>query len=919
MVAAWLAGGSVGLLGCPLRHALTWLSLSVAVLAGLAPAQRTARNWIVLAAGLALGLFFTSFSSPAVNVLAVAVVLAAVAQIGRGLAGRAALLAAFAAFALGVFRLACDSIPTAWSAADAAGGALGRLAGWLSGCRFDVGASFAGLDFLVVAAAVYAGWIVSTARATGLASATGRRATGSAGATLAAVAALAGGQLAYLLLVANSQRLLSLLPPAAPPVLSGASHIGAWSWADGLRTLVCWNLPLAALLIHGTLVAILVRSGWWLPAAVSDAENLARRRKWEEMKELSGGAILRDMIFHFGPIVVAVAAALLTTLSVGSFDLHGKTIVAYDDAAVDWRKPEYDSADDGRYGMLPILVRSLGGRFAQSKRLSPADLAAADALLVIQPDRPLPQNVLDRVRNYVHGGGSLLLAAETAAGDASAHRGSNGLLQPATLSVHFDGTVTRPIDCEQACETLPHPTTAGFDGRQGCYGLGGKSSIRAAWPARPVIVGRWGASDPTGNASEGSSKAANPKSPSLETPESPAAGRRLGDFVLAAEQPFGGGRIFMLADAAPLENDMLPDSYPLVGRLLGYLANRGSSPQDDWRQAAALAALAALAVLIVSRPAAWQVMLSASALALTLVCSAAAADWAAGVLPDGRHDQRDFGISGFRDSGASDSKSLNLQIPKSLDHPLAYIDASHLDAYSSDSRSPLGLAGLKRMLMRHGLLPLSAPDLAPERLGRAGLLIVIGPARGFSAVEREAVKQFVRDGGTLLCMVGALDAPGSETLLADFDFRVPYSPVPPGDAAVEPWPLGACTGMFNEGTWQAPFYAAWPVECRGSGQQLVFEEKSKAPIVVSCAEGQGVAVVIGDTHFAANANHLKGRDMAPFWRWLLSRILSGQQPWQPSAATAGNAKAQNGDEDDDDGGDEDEQPSGRQPGAEGNR
>ena len=180
----------------------------------------------MLTAGLALGLFFTSFSSPVVNVLAVAVVLAALAQIGRGLAGRAAVLAAFAAFALGIFRLACDSIPAAWSAADAAGGALGRLAGWLSGCRFDVGASVAGLDFLVVAAAVYAGWIACTARATDVAGAAGRRATGSA-CPLAAVAALAGGQLGYLLLAANSQRLLSLLPPAAPSVLSGASHIGA--------------------------------------------------------------------------------------------------------------------------------------------------------------------------------------------------------------------------------------------------------------------------------------------------------------------------------------------------------------------------------------------------------------------------------------------------------------------------------------------------------------------------------------------------------------------------------------------------------------------------------------------------------------------------------------------------------------------
>ena len=160
------------------------------------------------------------------------------------------------------------------------------------------------------------------------------------------------------------------------------------------------------------------------------------------MKELSGGAILRDMIFHFGPIVLAVAAALLTTLSVGSSTCTAKRSWPTTTRRSIGASRSTIRRDNGRYGMLPILVRSLGGRFAQSKRLSPADLAAADALLVIQPDRPLPQNVLDRVRDYVHGGGSLLLATESAAGDANAHRGSNGLVQPATLSVHFDGPVT---------------------------------------------------------------------------------------------------------------------------------------------------------------------------------------------------------------------------------------------------------------------------------------------------------------------------------------------------------------------------------------------------------------------------------------------------------------------------------------------
>ena len=88
--------------------------------------------------------------------------------------------------------------------------------------------------------------------------------------------------------------------------------------------------------------------------------------------------------------------------------------------------------------------------------------------------------------------------------------------------------------------------------------------------------------------------------------------------------------------------------------------------------------------------------------------------------------------------------------------------------------------------------------------------------------------------------------------------------------------------------------------------------------MIARAEGEGVAVVIGDTHFAATRT-ISGAEIRRPSGGGCSRILSGQQPWQPPAATAGNAKAQTGDKDDDDGGDEDEQPSGRQPGAEGNR
>ena len=149
MAAAWFAAGSTGLVGHALRHALTWLALSVAVVAGWPANIRAFSAWATLAGGVIFGLFFTASALTAANVLAVAVVLAAVAQVNRGLTGRLALIAAFGAMALAAFRFAQDSIPLVWLAADGIGWVLGRLAGLLAGHRLEVGATFGGLDFLV--------------------------------------------------------------------------------------------------------------------------------------------------------------------------------------------------------------------------------------------------------------------------------------------------------------------------------------------------------------------------------------------------------------------------------------------------------------------------------------------------------------------------------------------------------------------------------------------------------------------------------------------------------------------------------------------------------------------------------------------------------------------------------------------------
>jgi len=852
MVAAWLAAGSTGLLGHPLQHALTWLALAVAMVAGWPRNHQSFGTWVILAGSAVFSLFLTASALAAANVLAVAILLAAIAQVGRGLTARVTLIAALAAGALGMFRFACDAIPLVWLAtADTSAWRL--LAGLLTGIPLEVGRTFGGLDFLVLMAAVYAGWLIGTVpprrpRAYG------------------AAACIVAGHLVYLAVLACSEKLLAALPDMVVTPTSDINQVGIWTWSNGLRMLIPWNLPLLAVSFYCAIAATMFRGARWLPVVEPDPKELEKQKEREEKEEIPGSVLAADMLFRFGPALLGLVAVLLVGLGLNTSDLKGKTIVAYDKGYLNWLKPEYDSQVDGFYGMLPLFVESLGGKFSTSKDLSERDLAAADVLVLLHPDQPWAEETLERIWNYVRRGGSLLVAADPVISEENSRSSFNDVLRPTAMQVRYDTAVTRTGNWEQSYQVLAHPVTAGLDDQRNRFGFELGSSIRTRWPARPVLVGRWGWSDPGNDAVTTGVSYYN-------------AGELLGDLVLAAEQPFGNGRVFVLGGTSPLRNESLPNAYPFVGRLLSYLAHKASSPQAFWRQLLGLLTLLALAALVALRPAAWQVILTSAVLSVSLVCSTAAGYWSGRVLPDGR---------------ARAANSFN---------NIAYIDASHLEAYSSDLWANHGIAGLMRTLMRQGYLPLLAPELTAEQLERAGLLISIAPAREFSDRERSTVHEFVAGGGTFICTVGAEEVRASARLLAEFNFAVPRAPVPPGNDAREPEPLGAFRQFFGKESDRryVQFYAGWPLECVASNKQELItwmDEKSERPIVVSHSEQGGAVVVIADTYFAINENLETAEnavldDNIRFWRWLLTRAVPGQKPWNPPPNTekAGPAKS----------------------------
>ena len=249
--------------------------------------------------------------------------------------------------------------------------------------------------------AIYTGWIICTVPP--------RRSR-----ALWMAATIILGHFAYLVVLAYSEKLLAILPAVVLPPKSDINDVGIWTWTNGLRTLVPWNMPLVAMFIDIAIVAAMVRNSPWLAVVEVDPQELKRQKAREEKEEVPGSVLAKDVLFRFGPPVLAVVVALLATLAINRADLTGKKIVAYDQGYLNWLKPEYDSPIDGRFGMLPVFVESLGGQFKHSKDLAESDLAEADVLLLIHPDQPWPKETLDRVWDYVRRGGSLLLAAEPA-------------------------------------------------------------------------------------------------------------------------------------------------------------------------------------------------------------------------------------------------------------------------------------------------------------------------------------------------------------------------------------------------------------------------------------------------------------------------------------------------------------------------
>ena len=313
------------------------------------------------------------------------------------------------------------------------------------------------------------------------------------------------------------------------------------------------------------------------------------------------------------------------------------------------------------------------------------------------------------------------------------------------MRVRFDSAVFTIGGWLQSYEAMSHPDTAGVRDDRNEFGVVIGASVDAHWPARPIIVGRFGNGDPGDPGRADHAMLGNEKYD---------PGELLGDVVLAAEQRVGNGRIILFGDPSMMTNGLLHGCYDYDARLLAYASNRSGSPQDSWRQILSFVLVLGLLACIVLQPHPIRIAAAALLMAASIF-----------LCTDISHRNATLIPGPF--------------LPSPAQSKLVYIDESHMEAASLEAWREEGVMGLLLDWEREGYMALGLNELTYDRLRRARAYISVAPAKPFSDAERTAIENYVKKGGIFICTAGYDRSQASEQLLADFGLYVGAHPGEP--------------------------------------------------------------------------------------------------------------------------------------------
>jgi hypothetical protein len=399
----------------------------------------------------------------------------------------------------------------------------------------------------------------------------------------------------------------------------------------------------------------------------------------------------------------------------------------------------------------------------------------------------------------------------------------NDILEPYSIRYNFDSADWFVGGWLHSYQYASHPITVGMRDDMNDAGVVIGASLHVEPPAFPLVMGKYGYSDP-GEESEGGQRG-------YLGNLNYDPGEPMGDIVLAAAQHYGKGKVMVFGDTSGFANAIMVNSHEFVNRVFTWLAQDESPTRH--RLALFVSLILFLAALFFYLRGTRRPYILLISLILVLI-----------IIKAGE---------GLKCYG----------IQSELDGNIAYVDTSHGERFSPESWNENAVMGLYLNLMRNGYLPFSLRSFEKEKIKQADLLVLIAPSSPFTKKEIGWIKDFVQRGGILILTVGWEEREASVPLMESFGFSIDYLP------------LAQFISMIPYANQKVRFAEAWPVLSRG-GKSEVIAAYQKLPVVMKKAYGKGNVVMIGDSSFFWNKNlemeesHIK--ENIEFLRWLFENL-----------------------------------------------
>ncbi|VVB65015.1 ABC-type uncharacterized transport system [uncultured archaeon] len=536
--------------------------------------------------------------------------------------------------------------------------------------------------------------------------------------------------------------------------------------------------------------------------------------------------------------IIFFSFLLMTTFSYSSHGNSGKVVFFEKDCEMNFDIPqfpkdnEYLRPDRGfSIGAFELYLKTIGYdviKFNETNIMTLKEvLKDADALVLLNLNKPMNSTDLQSIWDFIERGGSLLVFGEHTSmfvDDNDFQLGKdylNDILAPTGIRVNSD-TAEYPSGCwKYAVSSMPHACTCdiGFEITTSSVG----ASLGISGDAKPVLLGRYGFSDNP-----------NQSEPGHLGDREYEKGEKLGDILLGASEEYGRGKILVIGDTSYILNPEVTTKYKLLANLIAWLLSEKSEP---------LALLSSLSFL----------------LPLILVLYILGFNRPKGIATSSiAYASLVIAVSLMVSGSINDSLMDNSYGIEMMD--IGWIDHTHLNRFDLGGYTAGSIDGLTTNLIRNGYMPLlfnDEKDFSSIIKGKS--FFIIGPSKRYTWDEVRMLKDFVGGGGLLVISAGYDSKEPLDILLSEFGMNILRIPL-----GSPPWIVethGQASGVISQENLdkyrhKPKFLDAYPLEASGNYASItsLTHDGIIYNLVISKSFGRGEVILIGDSRFLLNEN-----------------------------------------------------------------